>query len=163
MGKQQTLEDVVAITRAVRRLFHQLKAYGTTLHADTDVTVPMRGVLETIVQKGPSTVPRMARMRPVSRQHIQRIVDELLERGLVRLDANPDHKRSSLVSLTQKGRATFHSMLASEIAAFDHLARGLSRGEIATARKVLQQLTTRLDAMLAEQPGATGDDEDADA
>ena len=135
MSSREIREDVIEITRAVRRLFHQLKAVGTTLHADTGVTVAMRGVLETIDQKGPCTVPRMARMRPVSRQHIQRIVDELLERRLVRLDANPDHKRSPLVSLTDKGRATFHAIAESELEGFDRLAQGLSRGEAGTARK----------------------------
>jgi DNA-binding MarR family transcriptional regulator len=151
-------EALVEMTRTVRRVFHQLKAVSTALHADIGITASVRGVLETIQREGPSTVPRMARMRPVSRQHIQRIVDELLERDLLRLDVNPDHKRSPLVSMTEKGRATFHTMAQRELALFSQLTDGLSQNEVAVTRKVLDQLQTRLTGMLAEQGQTFGDD-----
>jgi DNA-binding MarR family transcriptional regulator len=162
MRRREPHEEVAEITRTVRLLYHQLKALGAALHADTGVTVPMRGVLETIHRDGPATVPHMARLRPVSRQHIQRIVDELLELGLVWLDINPDHKRSPLVSLTEKGRATFESMAQRELTLFQELSWGLPKAQVLAAKEVLGEFRTRLSALLAREAHSTGDDHDED-
>src|SRR5512132_1591650 len=52
---------------------------------------------------GPLTVPQIARMRPTSRQRMQRLADELAAEGLVTFVDNPKHRRSKLVQLTPKG------------------------------------------------------------
>ena len=58
----------------------------------------------------PATVPQLARMRPVSRQHIQLIVNDLKDKGLVELVDNPAHKRSRLVQLTAAGTRYLKAM-----------------------------------------------------
>jgi len=133
-------------------LFHQLRELGTVLDADLGVTVPMRGVLETLEREGPLTVPHIARARPVSRQHIQRIVDELLANGLVRLEPNPDHKRSPLVALTDHGRAIFKTMMHREITWFAGISRHLPADEVAIARKLLDRLQAQLAAPQEMKP-----------
>ena len=162
MSGRQLGEEVNEITRAVRRLYNQLAAFGTALHADLAVTVSMRSVLEAIDRGGSITVPRVARLRSVSRQHIQRIVDDLLERNLVRLETNPDHKRSPLVSMTDEGRATFRTMAQRERVRLDRLSGGLSQKDLETARKILEQLSTRLAGMLAELGVAQKEDHEDD-
>ena len=87
----------------VRVLFHRLKAAADDLHLDLEISAGERGVLEGLSRHGPRTVPAMARARPVSRQHIQTIVNGLLDRGFVRYDENPAHKRSQLVLLSPAG------------------------------------------------------------
>ncbi|MGO8917821.1 MAG: MarR family transcriptional regulator [Stellaceae bacterium] len=52
---------------------------------------------------GPLTVPEIAKMRPTSRQRMQRLADELAAEGLVEFIDNPRHRRSKLVRLTRKG------------------------------------------------------------
>jgi len=52
-----------------------------------------RGVLRSLARLGPQTVPQMAGARPVSRQHIQTIVNALAADGLVETIDNPAHKR----------------------------------------------------------------------
>ena len=151
-------KNIAETIRLVRQLFHLLKAVGTELHADVGVTVPMRGVLETIQREGPCTVPRMARMRPVSRQHMQRIVDDLLALKLVRLENNPDHKRSPFVAMTEEGGRTFDAIAERERAPIAQLTTGMTEDEVAVTRKVLEQLKTRLLGMLAEQTPTPGDD-----
>lgn len=87
----------------IRVLFHRLGAAVDDLHLDLKISAGERGVLEGLSRHGPRTVPAMARARPVSRQHIQTIVNGLLDRGLVRYDENPAHKRSQLVLLSPAG------------------------------------------------------------
>jgi DNA-binding MarR family transcriptional regulator len=94
----------------VRLLFHTLKAAANDLHCDTGITASMRGVLEGLLRMGPQTVPAMARARPVSRQHIQIVVNELLRQKLVETQENPAHKGSLLIALTKKGVAQIRQM-----------------------------------------------------
>lgn len=53
----------------------------------------------------PLLVAHIARNMGLARQSVQRVVDLLVERGLVRLAANPHHQRAKLVVLTPEGRA----------------------------------------------------------
>src|SRR5262245_37877010 len=108
-----------ALVRAVRLTFHELRAAAEALHDDPDGLTPAhRGVLESLHRGGPSTVPALARSRPVSRQHIQVLVNRLLELGFVATRANPAHERSALVALTPAGRKRFEAMLRRERRAF---------------------------------------------
>jgi DNA-binding MarR family transcriptional regulator len=55
------------------------------------------------IASGQLTVPQVARRLGVSRQNIQRIVDELRRERLLQLTDNPDHKTSPLLELTDAG------------------------------------------------------------
>ena len=67
------------------------------------VASPLAGQLKTL--SGPQTVPAMERARLVTRQHIQTILNELLERKLVETQDNPAHKSSPLIMLSAEGAA----------------------------------------------------------
>jgi len=137
---QKQLDAFYPMALAVRRLFHKL-AYGVAeLHRESSVTVGMRAVLESVVDGGPQTVPHMARVRPVTRQHIQGLVNALLEAGLVEYVDNPAHKRSKLVAPTAAGIATFEAMRTRENQAFLNADIPVSAEEIEAATKVLRAL-----------------------
>jgi DNA-binding MarR family transcriptional regulator len=65
------------------------------------------GLLRLLIQNGPQTVPELARLRPISRQHCQTIINGLADGGYIEFVENPKHKRSHLVRVTKKGRANF--------------------------------------------------------
>lgn len=139
MNKDQ-LHAFYPLTLVVRRLFHKL-AYGVAaLHQESAVTVGMRAVLESVIDGGPQTVPHMARVRPVTRQHIQGLVNALLEAGLVEYVDNPAHKRSKLVSPTPAGIDRFKAMRAKENEAFRDAEIDATPEEIEAATKVLRSL-----------------------
>ena len=85
-------------------LFHRFKVAAEQVDGGGDMAAGKRGILKCLQGHGPQTVPQMARARPVSRQHIQSLVDPLAKEGYVEFVANPHHKRSSLVRLTGKGK-----------------------------------------------------------
>lgn len=126
-----------ALFSEARRLFYALKQWGEPLQQDLGVTIPMRAVLELILFDGAATVPDMARARGVSRQHVQQQVDVLLEKALITREANPAHKRSSLIALTDKGRALIQNMRAEELEALSRLQVGVSDDAVANATQVL--------------------------
>ena len=93
-------EKMVALTQAVRGVFNRLKALSDELHGDLDVTTAMRAVMETLSDAGPMTVPQIAKLKGVTRQHIQLLADALVDGGLASVKENPAHRRSSLITLT---------------------------------------------------------------
>jgi DNA-binding MarR family transcriptional regulator len=105
------MEDLL---NEVRMLWHLLLAVGQELHAEESITLGMRAVLEQLAWEGPATVPAIARARYVTRQHIQVLVNGLLDQELVELQDNPAHKRSPLVCLTREGERTIKRMKGRE-------------------------------------------------
>lgn len=142
-------EPLARIVRSTRLLFHRLRASADRLHADLEITSPMRGVLESLRRGGPQTVPALAAARPVSRQHIQVQVDALADRGLVERLPNPAHRRSPLIALTAEGRALFDTILAREAGLLARIGARHDPGALETTARTLEALAEEF-AELAE-------------
>ena len=92
----------------------------------------------------------MARARPVSRQHIQVIVDRLLAQGLVELRDNPAHRKSSLVALTTKGRQMMKTITAREGMVLPGIAARFSAEQFGAARETLRLLQAVLKERISQ-------------
>ncbi|HET7543798.1 MAG TPA: helix-turn-helix domain-containing protein [Polyangiaceae bacterium] len=137
---------------AVRQLFHQLRALAETVTPVTDgFTASHRAVLESLATHGPQTVPAMARARPVARQHIQVLVNELAALGLVETRANPAHKRSPLVALTGSGARRFQATVQAETKLLQSLRLSLSAGKLTALAGDLETLSEELGRWLADR------------
>ncbi len=95
-----------------------------------------------VLSDGDWTVPKVARRLGVSRQAVQRIVDELREEGLVELKSNPDHERSSLVDLTGHGSDALELITSEARLWHEHVTAGMTPGDLAVTRDVLRALIT---------------------
>jgi DNA-binding MarR family transcriptional regulator len=144
------------LTALVRRSFQRLRHVIDLLHADLGVTASMRAVLEYLSGEGDATVPRIAAAKEVSRQHIQKIVDQLLERELVKARANPGHRRSPLIALTGDGRRIFAEMRKREATLIAGLGKSLAHIDVEKGCETLEAL---LDAL---QPFSKGEDHEHD-
>lgn len=56
------------------------------------------------------TVPGIARVLGQSRQAVQRITDVMVQDGILEYTANPKHKRSALVTLSDKGKDVYNML-----------------------------------------------------
>ena len=130
--------DAETLLNETNLLFQAVKRWTETLHEGRELTAPRRGVLELLLLRGPATVASMARVRGVSRQHIQQQVDVLIDEGFVGRHANPAHKRSSLIGLTDKGRALIGTLRAEELDALLRLQVGVSDASVREATLVLR-------------------------
>ena len=113
------------------------------------------GLLRSLSEGGPQTVPALARARPVARQHIQTLADAMAAEGLVVFKANPAHRRSQFVAITQKGERLYEELTETLARMSDDLAADMDVRKLATAAEALARLAEKLDAML-------GDGEEAD-
>lgn len=92
----------------------------------------------------PLTVPQIARRMGLTRQSVRATVNQLLGEGLVKTDENPDHRRSSLIRLTELGNAKCAELDRQQISWINALSAGLDVAELATTARVLQELIDRL-------------------
>ncbi len=141
--KQKQTEAFYPLSLSVRSLFHKMGNAVTALHEGSGVSGGMRAVMESVITGGPQTVPQMARARPVSRQHIQTLVNELLPTGYVEYLDNPAHRRSKLVGITKKGRKLFLSLREREMEALSRLSMDVTVQELEDAGQVLSVLIER--------------------
>lgn len=143
MEREQKEQAVEILVDEVVALYHLLRVVVARIHSDANLTAAERGVLRGLDRIGPQTVPQMARARPVSRQYIQAVVNQLGRRGLVELVPNPAHKRSSLVRLTSKGKKLAEAVAHKEEAFLAELQIDLSEKELLLASSVLRKLRDR--------------------
>lgn len=125
-------------------LHFRLAAVAQELHQEGEQSAGRRSLLRSLAREGPATVPQLARSRPVSRQSMQKLANDMLREGLVEFFENPDHQRSKLLRITPLGEQLLAQMNAREVKLGQWLAEELSENEIRTATSVVSLLRDRL-------------------
>ncbi len=129
----------------VRLLWNALIRRGEHLHQSEPLTMGMRAILEFLLRNGPTTVPNIARSRGVSRQHVQALVNPLVEQRLVKAADNPAHRRSPLMQLTARGERTIERMRGREAAVLDDADLDLSPAEMHRTAAALRRIRLAID------------------
>ena len=130
----------------VCRLNNRLIATGDRLVSRLGLTSARWQILGAIVNaQRPQSVAWLARDLGGNRQNVQRIVNDLHQEGLVALQANPHHRRSPLVVLTDKGRKTYDAAMRLQAPWINELANGLSARDIDAVRDVVRTLREKLE------------------
>ena len=138
-GRLAEVFDVVGplYRRAQRKVEQEAPVRG--------LSVGVRAVLNLLREHGPMTVPQMGRAQAISRQFVQRMVNEAAARRLVEIAPNPAHKRSPLIRLTDEGAAAITSLIAHEYALLAQVGGDLTDADITACLRVLRQLLAFLD------------------
>lgn len=129
------------IIRHIRPLYRYLEKAVEDRVVLEGLTVIQRAVMEPIFDTGPCTVPAIAKRLIVERQFIQRVANDLMKTGYMVRKPNPDHKRSWLLSLTEKGQVTMERIMAREADVLREVMTEIPGEDIKTALKVIAHLT----------------------
>src|ERR671936_2080070 len=118
---------------------------GDLLSADAGLTSARWQVLGAIaVAERPLTVPQIARRMGLTRQSVHATANRLIENGLLEQIPNADHRRSSLLDLTESGRATYAAVDLRQAEWVNLLARRIPLADLETAARVLDELSRQL-------------------
>lgn len=151
-------DGVAALARLVAEVFRlngRLLAAGDELVEPLGLTGARWQVLGSVAKAGvPQTVSQVARDRGLTRQAVQRIVNDLLRAGLLSADVNPRHRRAYLLSLTSEGRRVHEAADALALPWLAGLAAGAAPGALSEAAATLALITSRLHSA-AEQPNTS--------
>jgi len=102
------------------------------------------GFIRSLALLGPLTIPEIAKMRPTSRQRMQRLADELAAEGLVEFVDNPRHRRSKLVRLTRKGNRHYHRLNVQLLAIASTMGADLIEADIRKSIEIVRQLSDEM-------------------
>jgi DNA-binding MarR family transcriptional regulator len=102
-----------------------------------------------VVSTEPLPVPRVAARLGLTRQSIQRTVDELVVDGLVHLVDNPDNRRSALVRITRAGEKVLDELYSLSTASRSAMlqAAGASGAQLRSAARTLRRLIEHFDEL----------------
>jgi DNA-binding MarR family transcriptional regulator len=164
-GSQERTKLRTALTGLIIEVFRlngDLLAAGDHLVGDLGLTSARWQVLGAIDgSQVPLPVAHLARNMGLTRQAVQRSVDEMKADGFVHLVENPHHRRAMLVVMTEKGEAAYRAALDRQARWAEAVADGLSPDEITAAGTLLRELQRRLDqgvgANAAASPGTNNE------
>ncbi|GAB2853061.1 MarR family transcriptional regulator [Streptomyces deserti] len=109
------------------------------------LSVGVRAVLDLLHKHGPMTVPQMGRAQAISRQFVQRMVNDAAARALVESIPNPAHQRSSLIRLTADGREAIAAVLAREHSVLRQTGGDLTEADVTACLRVLGEMLKLFD------------------
>ncbi|EFE65482.1 MULTISPECIES: MarR family winged helix-turn-helix transcriptional regulator [Streptomyces] len=138
------LTEVYDLVGPVYRRAQRLVEQGL---APDGLSVGVRAVLALLHRNGPMTVPQMGRAQAISRQFVQRMVNDAAARGLVESVPNPAHRRSSLIRLTDAGRAAVTAVLDREHLLLREVGGALTDADVTACLRVLGAMLTALDGV----------------
>jgi DNA-binding MarR family transcriptional regulator len=146
LAKEQHFTEIVL---EIFRLNGRLIAAGDALVGPIGLTSARWQVLGAIVLLGgPAPVVRIADAMGLSRQAVQRVVDDMVQGGALAFQHNPHHKRAKLVALTAKGRSLYGAATRLQRTWAGALVSGLDAATLQFTAKVLAQLRARLETSL---------------
>ena len=139
---------VTALILETFRLNGQLLEAGDRLTGPLGLTSARWQILGAIeAEDRPLTVAQIGRRMGLSRQAVQRVVNDLESNGFVSLEVNPDHKRAKLVVLTSLSFETLRELAELQIAWSNELAKNLSEKNLNRALKLMSELRERCAAI----------------
>ena len=149
MMQPKRTKSGAALTRLILETFPfhgLLGAAGDELTRPWALSSARWKVLGAIEESGrPLHVAQIARNMGLTRQAVQRIVNDLVEQGLLAFNENPDHQRARLVTLTPRGAQVLGEITEEQIQWSNELAEGISPKDLESAVHVLGTLRQRLE------------------
>ena len=123
-----------------------LIAAGNALAKGTGLTSARWQVLGAIaLAPAPPTVAQIARVMGLTRQGVQRLVDELEREGIVRRGSHPESVRARPVQLTPKGEAIYAETMRRQRPWASRIAKGIPPSALHTCLEALRAVRTRLE------------------
>lgn len=137
-----------AVAKLIPRMFRlnsEFVSAQNRLMQDIGLSSALWRVLEVVSQaRRPLHVASFARVMHVSRQSVQKIVNELKADGYVRLADNPRNRQAKLVLLTEKGLKTYRAATMRQVPWTNRVSDGLDANDIAVLGATVETLIERL-------------------
>jgi DNA-binding MarR family transcriptional regulator len=134
-------EAIATLMLEVAQFFFRIRAVGQKNGLITGWGGGTLGFMRSLAMLGPLTVPQIARMRPTSRQRMQRLADELAAAGLVEFIDNPKHRSSKLVRLTRRGDARYREMSARLLSIASAMGADVADADVRRTTEVVRRLS----------------------
>jgi DNA-binding MarR family transcriptional regulator len=141
ISKGEAIADLIL---EVAQFYFRVRAAGQKAGFFTSWGAGAFGFMRSLALVGPLTVPEIARMRPTSRQRMQRLADDLAAEGLVEFIDNPRHRRSKLVRLTREGNRSYRRLNVRLVEITSTMGADLSETDIRDCIEIVRRLSDEM-------------------
>ena len=114
------------------------------LNSTQDLSVAEWWTIGQLAVHSPCTVSTLVEITQNDKAQVSRSATELAQKGLVRKEENPNDKRSSLLYLTDKGRALYEEIIPVRQKTQNLLLNQLTEEELAVTERAIKKLTNYL-------------------
>ena len=144
MTDDDTARRLAEVYLLVGPLYRRVLREVEEAAAQNRVSAGMRAVLDQLRRNGPMTVPEIGRSQSLSRQFVQRMVDDGLAAGLVERVENPRHRRSKLIVPTSEGSAVIDGVVTREHERLRAVAKQVGPDDVDATLRVLAAMVDAL-------------------
>src|SRR6187551_2371895 len=141
ISKRSRTAEGEALTSLILQLFRVnslIFTAGDRLAAHLGLTGARWQILGAIVRAGqPQSVAWHARDLGMSRQNVQRIVNDLCGLRFTTFATNPHHRRAQLVVVTDKGREVYEAAMALQAPWVNKISEDLTSRDLKAFERVL--------------------------
>ena len=127
MDKSQLINGIVELQRQAGRILGQ---YAASVWIDSGLTLAQLKSLFLITSKGSTNFRKLAEALGVTPANVTRIVDRLVEQGLVSRTEDPKDRRVTILQATDEGRAIIANLRESGINRMTQILMLLSLEEL---------------------------------
>lgn len=143
--RKKEAELLTQVILAVFNINGSLLEAGDILVKPLGLTSARWQVIGAVALAGrPLTAPQIAAAMGITRQGAQKQLNALLAEGLLEQRLNPNHERSPLYALSEKGRQVYEVVDSLQAEWANNLSKGLSTDDLALALRVLGTINKRL-------------------
>lgn len=114
------------------------------------VSKPIYRIMTVLREHQPASIGALAEVALTKRSTVSRIIDRMLEQGLVTTEANPEDNRITEVTLTPAGQQTLRKLTPIVGRQFVRATEGISERDIANLLKTLQKISQNLSKLPIE-------------
>jgi DNA-binding MarR family transcriptional regulator len=114
------------------------------------VSKPMYRIMTVLRERQPASIGALAEAALTKRSSVSRIVDRMLEQGLVDTQPNPEDNRITEVSLTPAGRETLGKLTPIVGRQVMRAMQGISEADIAHLLRTLHKISNNLSKLPIE-------------
>lgn len=136
VGRAELAEEIIRL----QQMSHALGQYAPEAWMDLNLTIGQLKSLFFIDSEGSTNFRKLANALGVTPPDVTRIVDRLVEQGLVTRRENPEDRRMQLLQATKKGRLLLARLRENKTTHLYRILTHLSTEELTTVAQGLRAL-----------------------
>ena len=137
---KSNMEALKLLLSETRSLFHHMKLLAEDSFQEESLSGGARGILRDLSWLGPQSEENLTKLRPLSRIHIEEMIEPLIHSGYVQRSGNIDDDILPMLELTDKGRRFLQSSNRREMEILSSISKSISTEEMLTALDVIKSV-----------------------
>ena len=139
MSNQKSLENLFRLVHGLKR-----QMYKKTEQLSLDITPMHIRVLKIVDRKKPCTAVDIVDILGRDKGQVTRLINTLIDKGLIERAPNPNDKRSHYLSITDAGMTVVEEVMKIDADTVNKMTQNLKREELAEFERISELMANNL-------------------